>query len=289
VRLIINADDFGMTQPINEAIIDLLYHKKISSTSIMVNMPFAEEAKSLTSFSDISIGLHINLTQGKPVSEISRVYSLVDEDENFYMKSVLLKKIKQNKVLYEHIKTELFAQFNQLSQIVGNRISHFDSHQGSTRIQMVYKALLELSKEKELETAVRVHSKYYLLGSADNPKVCKPSILNLHNFSLKRVLAEFYFRKKRNDWRKSFRTPDGMLFNLDNNALSILSDLRMLKSKIKDNGIYEVSCHPAISTDGLNDTVMTDIRVKEYTLLKSNEFRDNLDLYDLVSYHSLYD
>lgn len=287
MRLIINADDFGMTHPVNEAIIDLIHHKRISSTSVMANMPFAVEAKSLTCFTDISIGLHINFTQGKPVSDASKISSIVDKDGNFLSKSDLLEKTKQNKVLYDHIKIELFAQYDQLQQFVGNRISHFDSHQGSTRIQMVYKALFELSKERELETAVRVHSKYYLLGSADNPKISKPSLHNVHNFGLKRVMAEYYFRAKRNSWRKTFKTPDGMLFNLNNNALSILSDLSKLKTRIKDNGIYEISCHPATSTDGLNDTVMTDIRIKEYNLLKSDEFGESLKFYDLVSYYSL--
>jgi predicted glycoside hydrolase/deacetylase ChbG (UPF0249 family) len=288
MRLIINADDFGMTHPVNEAIIDLIHHKRISSASVMANMPFAKEAKNLTSFSDISIGLHINFTQGKPVSEASMISSIVDKDGNFLSKSDLLEKIKQKKVTYDHIKTELFAQYDQLSQIVGNCISHFDSHQGSTRIQMVYDALLELSKEKALKPAIRVHSKYYLLSSVDKPKVIKPNILNTHNFNVRRVLAEYYFRKKRNNWRRTFRTPDGMLFNLNNNALSILSDLSKLKTRIKDNGIYEISCHPATSTDGLNDTVMTDIRNKEYNLLKSNEFGESLKFFDLVNYQSLH-
>lgn len=288
MRLIINADDFGMTQSVNEAIIDLMRKKRISSTSVMSNMPFAEEAKNLTSFSDISIGLHINFTQGRPITEASQVYSIVDNDGNFLSKSSLLEKINHKKVIHDHIRKELFAQYEKLRQIVGDRISHFDSHQGSTRIQMVYQALLELSKENELETALRVHSKYYLSGSADNPKVGKPSILNASNFGLKRILAEYYFRKKRYIWRKNFRTPDGMLFNLNNNALSILSDLTKLKSRIKDDGIYEISCHPATSTAGLDDTVMTDIRVKEYNLLRSGEYEESLKFYDLVSYHSLH-
>ncbi len=288
MKLIINADDFGMTQPINEAISELFHQKRISSTSVMANMPYAEEAKKLTSFSDISIGLHINFTQGKPVSEASRVYSIVDNDGNFLMKSELLEKLKQNKVLYEHIKIEFFAQYEQLRYFVGDNISHFDSHQGSTRIPMVYRALLELSKEKELKTAVRVHSKYYLSNSEMCPKVSNPRIFNAHKFGLKRVLAEYYFRAKRNNWRKTCRTPDGMLFNLNNNALSILSDLTKLKSRIKDDGIYEISCHPASSIVGLDNTVMTEIRFKEYNLLKSAEFEESLKYYDLVSYNSLY-
>ena len=288
MKLIINADDFGMAPSVNKAVLNLCGNASISSTSVMMNMPFVEEVKYLLYYSKISIGLHINFTQGKPVSEASKIYTLVDKDGNFFAKSVLLKRIKQNKVQYDHIKTELFAQYDKLRQIVGDRLTHFDSHQGSTRIPVVYEALLELTKEKDINSAIRVHSKYYLLGSFDKPIVCEPNIVNVHKFGIKRVIAGYYYRKKRDNWRKTFRTPDGMLFNLNNNALSILSDLTRLKTKINNNGIYEISCHPAVNANGLTETVMTDVRIKEYNLLNLMSCKENTKNFDLVSYHYLY-
>jgi len=288
MQLIINADDYGMTQAINESIIDLISHKRISSTSVMINMPFAEQVQSLIKFSDISIGLHINFTQGKPVSKTSNVFSLVDKNGNFLEKSILLNKISNNQVRYEHVKAELYAQYEKLQHIVGDKLIHFDSHQGSSRIPMVYQALIELTKEKNLNLAIRVHSKYYLSGSSDKPKVCEPNILNVHKFGIKRVLAEYYFRKKRDNWRKIFRTPDGMLFNSDNNAISTLSELTKIKTKININGIYEISCHPASNSTDLTETVMKDVRIDEYNLLKSEAFEDTTKYFNLVSYNSLF-
>ncbi len=62
--LIINADDYGMSQEANEAITDLLANKKISSTSMMANGCFFEEACGLAKKHDLKdIGAHLALTQ----------------------------------------------------------------------------------------------------------------------------------------------------------------------------------------------------------------------------------
>ena len=56
MKIIINADDFGMTKSVNEAIIELLSIGSISSTSVMVNMEYASEAKQLLDIDNI-VGL----------------------------------------------------------------------------------------------------------------------------------------------------------------------------------------------------------------------------------------
>lgn len=61
--LIVNADDFGYSHSINKGIIEA--HKKgiVTSTSVMVNAIAASEAKDLTKYPDLSIGLHFELKE----------------------------------------------------------------------------------------------------------------------------------------------------------------------------------------------------------------------------------
>lgn len=285
MRLIINADDFGMARSVNDAVFELCKTDSISSTSVMSNMPYASEAIRLIEFPKISIGLHINLTQGLPVSNSSEVNSLVDEQGFFFPKNILLSRISQKKVEFEHIKNEVWAQYFKLKELVGPRLSHFDSHQGSTRIPQVYEALVKLINQEQFKTAIRVHSKYYLNNS--NREIVKPDLLSISEFGLRRVIFEYYFRLKRNNWRKNFKTPDGMLFNKDNSAISILSDLSKLTSRINNSGIFEISCHPAVNAIGLNDTQMLEIRIKEYELLKSKALNQAKKFFDLTNYYSL--
>ncbi len=69
-KLIINADDFGKTHSINEAIAECFSKGYISNTTIMVNMSYADEAVNIAKdegFFD-KVGLHVNLTEGISLS-----------------------------------------------------------------------------------------------------------------------------------------------------------------------------------------------------------------------------
>ena len=83
MKLIINADDFGFSKSINNGIIDAYKEGLISSTTIMINMPYTCDAISKWKENSLlGIGLHINLTQGSPISD--DVKSLVDENNAFH-------------------------------------------------------------------------------------------------------------------------------------------------------------------------------------------------------------
>ena len=68
-KLIINADDFGLTRSISEKIIDTFKVGNLSSTSLMVNTPGSEYAIDLAkNHPELGLGLHFNLTEGKALS-----------------------------------------------------------------------------------------------------------------------------------------------------------------------------------------------------------------------------
>src|SRR5450631_587440 len=74
-RIIINADDFGYNIAINKAILRSFQGILITSTSMIVNMPGFEDAVQLARsqrFLSKKIGLHLNLTDGYPLSEAIR-------------------------------------------------------------------------------------------------------------------------------------------------------------------------------------------------------------------------
>ncbi len=61
--LIVNADDFGYSYGINKGIIEAIRNGIVTSTSVMVDAIAANEAKDLTQFPDLSIGLHFELKE----------------------------------------------------------------------------------------------------------------------------------------------------------------------------------------------------------------------------------
>lgn len=284
MKVIINADDFGLSKSVNDAIFDLCELGSITSTSVMANMPFSDDIIQLLKFKNISIGLHVNFTQGKPVSDPSKIPTIVDNQGFFYSKSTLIKKIGQNSVNYLDIEHELLAQYEKLNSLVGNRLTHFDSHQGSTRIKFVYKALVSISKQLKINLPIRVHCKNYIVNKDSKISIVEPNLLSINKFGAKRVLLEILFRIKRNHWRKSFITPDAMLIATDHKAITTLQMLANLKKLPKGNKILEISVHPSTAIDDLENTVLTNERIEEYNYLKSDKFLNFVNQDNMVSY-----
>ena len=79
--MIINADDFGYSESVNEAICQCFNRGLINRTTIMVNMPEAENAAEIAKNNGFfhRVGLHINLTEGRAMTEECRNSSLCDE------------------------------------------------------------------------------------------------------------------------------------------------------------------------------------------------------------------
>ena len=68
-RLIINADDFGISRGVNDGIVEAAQAGGITSTSLMVNMPASADAMMRArQCPRISVGLHFNLTVGAAVT-----------------------------------------------------------------------------------------------------------------------------------------------------------------------------------------------------------------------------
>ena len=80
-RVIINADDFGITKGVNEAIFELVDAGIVTSTSVMSNMPdYVDVVKFKTK---IGISVHFNLTIGRSINDPKKVPTLVDEQGCF--------------------------------------------------------------------------------------------------------------------------------------------------------------------------------------------------------------
>lgn len=146
MKIIINADDFGFSKSINEGIVEAFKDGLISSTTIMINMPYAEDAiykwKENTS---LGLGLHINLTQGSPIS--SDVKSLVDDTNTFYNHKMI--ENGEVEILYEDAYKEIKAQIEKLLSydVV---VDHLDYHHFIYSNLSIRKALINLACEYNL-------------------------------------------------------------------------------------------------------------------------------------------
>ncbi len=126
-KIIVNADDFGMSAETNRAIVEAFENNVISSTTLMTNMPGFEEACELAHRRRLlgKIGLHLNLTSGYPLSTpIRRCPRFCDNVGMFRARQTRFRLSKDERLAVE---TEIAAQI-QACLDQGLSPTHLDSH-----------------------------------------------------------------------------------------------------------------------------------------------------------------
>lgn len=155
-NLIINADDFGMSAEVNEGVKMGIEAGVINNVSLMVNLPFFNDAvEYLRSRPEISVGLHFNITEGRPVSSPAVVGSLLREDNYFYHWQSLLPRLLIHEAKINHIEEELLAQALKLKE-TGLPISHIDSHHHIHLYPNIFKMVTKFA-DKEGIPSLRCH------------------------------------------------------------------------------------------------------------------------------------
>ncbi len=127
-RLIVNADDFGMSRGISDGI--LLAHRLgfLTSASLMVNMPATDYAvEHFAAAPALSLGIHLNICQGKPVLPAPDVPSLVDACGNFHAPPVMIRKLWRWQISMQELEMEFRAQIHWM-KCRGLHPTHADSH-----------------------------------------------------------------------------------------------------------------------------------------------------------------
>jgi predicted glycoside hydrolase/deacetylase ChbG (UPF0249 family) len=123
--LIVNADDFGLTESVSRGILKAYRHGILTSTTFMVNFPWASEmATLLTDAPDLGVGIHLNLTTGTPVLPPEQVPSLVTKEGRFTKEWLHLR----FRVDLAHVKKEWSAQVEKGIRLLGRPPSHLDTH-----------------------------------------------------------------------------------------------------------------------------------------------------------------
>jgi predicted glycoside hydrolase/deacetylase ChbG (UPF0249 family) len=127
-RLIVNADDFGMSRGISDGIVLAHRFGFLTSASLMVNMPEADYAlEHLAAAPALGVGIHLNICRGKPISPARDVPSLVDASGDFHPPPVMLSKLWRWQVSTKELESEFRAQIRWM-KTRSLQPTHADSH-----------------------------------------------------------------------------------------------------------------------------------------------------------------
>lgn len=121
IRLVVNADDFGLTPGVNYGIVEAFNYGILTSTTLMVNQPYVLHAVELSKkFPKLSVGIHLTFDKGYSLSGTS---TLTDLEGKFLKYSELKEKGKE-----EDYYKEGEAQLKYFMKIMGKKPTHIDSH-----------------------------------------------------------------------------------------------------------------------------------------------------------------
>jgi len=292
MKLIINADDFGISPSTNEAICELANSGSITSTTVMVNMPYYEDIKELRDSVPknlFSIGLHFNITQGKPISEQEEIRSLVDKEGNFFSPKRLRYRILAGRISLSEVQKEFTAQYERLAKLVGV-VDHVDSHNDILKYRSTMKAVLS-SKILNTESYLgfRTYNKTFIKQGVNTVHFSEPRISTLNIFGVKRVFIESVLRFNRKRADKKLKMCHGFLLDESMRALATLKFLTQLSQDLKSHSkVYEICCHPAKNPSDVPDTTLSATRLNEYEWLTNKNNIENLrKKIELISYNSL--
>lgn len=146
--LIVNADDFGLCEGVNAAILDAHAAGSLSSTTLMVNGHAAAAAAQLAlRHPKLGVGLHFNLTLGRPSADPREIPGLLLPDGTFPSRGVLARRLVLGRVHGAQLTAELDAQLAAFDRF-GLAPSHVDSHQHVHAFPQVFDVLARACAER---------------------------------------------------------------------------------------------------------------------------------------------
>ncbi len=261
-KLIITADDYGMCDAVNRAIEECLRAGAVRATCVMANMPACGDAASLRKyFPYASVGIHWNLTQGRPLLHPRQRLSLINKDGHFLSVSELRHRWLLRRINPAEIRHELREQFRQFCSLA-DRPDFWNTHENVHVFPGLFDLCVSIGQELGIP-AMRSHRRLTVPfeGTSVSHNFRRPL------FWLKGLIIANWSGKAET---RGAQMPDGRVYAPGYNG-STASALEDIVSRVKWTSIrkaVEVVVHPAVSLREDLFGELTESRLEEYRVLR---------------------
>ena len=140
--LIVNADDFGLTEGVSRSILEAHRNGIVTSTTVLVNRAIPRAQVEELKASGLGVGVHLNLTLGTPVADPRRVPSLVDAEGRFVRDA----REAAARAKLDEARIELGTQIDVFRGIMGRFPTHLDTHHHVGRLPPVLEVVLDFAR-----------------------------------------------------------------------------------------------------------------------------------------------
>jgi hopanoid biosynthesis associated protein HpnK len=251
-RLIVNADDFGLTRGVNRAIVESHCDGIVTSSTLMANgQAFEDAIAHAKSASRLSVGCHVVLVDGSPVLSGQQASTLFDQkadDGRFYdgLGAFALRAVS-GRVDADEIEAEVTAQIRKL-QSAGVSVSHLDTHKHTHILPQVLRALLRAARTCGVPAVRNPFGPVRFSILAKYPRLWK-------RYGQVTVLNRLGGRFRNSVSNAGMLTTDGTVGVVATGAM----DSYLFRSIVDSlpEGTWELVCHP-----GYNDAELGSIRTR---------------------------
>jgi hopanoid biosynthesis associated protein HpnK len=240
-RLILNADDFGLTAGVNRAIIGLHRTGVLTSASLMARAAATDEAIELARATpSLGVGCHVVLVDGEPVLRTQSLPTLVDPRTGRFHPTLcaFFRLLLTGRIRYSEIENETAAQI-ALLQSRGLRLTHIDTHKHTHVFPAVLRPVLRAAKAAGIRAVRNPFEPAWSLRATHGapwPRRAQVRLLRLLEPTFLRIVA-----------KEGFTTTDGAIGVLATGTLDSTTVSSLLRNL--PEGTWELVTHP-----GYNDT-----------------------------------
>jgi hopanoid biosynthesis associated protein HpnK len=284
-RLIVNADDFGLTAGVNRGIVEAHSAGIVTSTTLMANSRAFDNAVQLAqSNPKLSVGCHVVLIDGSPLLDADKVPSLMDPGNPGHFRQNIggfALRALSGRLAADEIEIEATAQIRKL-QSAGIQVSHIDTHKHTHMFPQVLRPLLRAARARGVPAIRNPFGRLVFSQVARHPALWKRysqvGLLNTWQGKFLRVVAA-----------AGMITTDGSLGVVATGALN--DQMLQFILETLPEGTWEFVTHPGYNDADL-ESVPTRLRKSrdlELSVLTSTSPRRVLDQQgiQLISYLDL--
>ena len=273
-NLIVNADDLGWAEGVNRGIAQAHRDGIVTSASLLANgSAFASAAELALATPALGVGVHLNLSDGKPVSPVEKVPSIVDEQGEFAGGAeVMLLRIARRNLRLKEVEAEWDRQ---IQKILGAGIhpTHVDGHKHVHMLPGLFEIAVRLAKRHGI-SAIRVSHEESTLRTALSSGETSHVTVVMKQGVQARVLKLLARDARALAERAGIATTDYFCGIAQTGELTVEGMKRLLQSL--PEGTTEMMCHPGFMDEELEKsaTRLQHSRQLEVEILTHAEIRN---------------
>lgn len=277
-NFILNADDFGLSQYHNQAVLEGYVNGFLTSASLCANGEAFDSAihDILPDCSNLGIAAHLNIIEGKPLTDCP---FLLDNKNEFCINYGILLLYRNNKEMLNQIETEFRTQIEKILQYTN--IDRLDSHVHTHAIPEIFQITCKLAKEYNIKSVRTQFEELYFI-----PKLKKHLNINYPPNLLKIALLQYFTKINRKTLDEyELKTNDyilgvGYTGMMDSDAIEYgLKTIGEISNK--EETTVEALIHPC-----KYNTNITNSHTKEFDITQDMTLKDTITRlgYEITNY-----